>query len=98
MKSYKVEKFIFIFSIVALAVFGISLPMHFLFGDGFFLIDLVSRLLYIYGGISMFVIAFIARRRRKRGCKNPICIEAMQAAKKELPNKIYKFCSLTVQF
>ena len=95
MKSHRIESFIFTFSIVSLIFFLISLPFGFILGDSFLLIDLISRLFYVYGSFSICVILFIVWRRKKRGHKKPLSIEAMRNAKDELPDKVYKFCSLS---
>lgn len=96
MKSHKIESFVFVLSIVSLIIFGISIPSYLIFGDRFLITDLASRLFFAYGGFSWIVIMIINWRRQKRGHKDPLSIEAMRTAKKELPNKIYKFCSLSL--
>ena len=96
MKSHKIESLIFAFSIVSFLVFLVSIPVHFVVHNRFLITDLVSRFFYAYGGISPFAIIIIGVKRKTRGYKKPLSIEAMRNAKAESPNKIYKFCSLSV--
>lgn len=96
MKSHKIEKIIFSFSIVSFVIFVLSIFSYFILGDKFWIVDVASRFIYTYGTLSVFVIIFINWRRKKRGYNNPLSIEAMRTAKKELPDKIYKYCSLSI--
>ena len=95
MKSHKTESLVYTVSVIALIIFIISTIIHFAGGDRFWITDIASRLFYGYAGISPFVIWFVNDRRKKRGHNDPLSIEAMRTAKKELPDKIYKFCSLS---
>ncbi|MBR2388507.1 MAG: DUF2971 domain-containing protein [Clostridia bacterium] len=97
MKPHKIESFVYTISVIALIVFIISIIIHFAGGDRFWITDIVSRLFYAYAGVSPIVIYLINKRRKKRGHNDPLSIEAMRTAKKELPNKIYKFCSLSLK-
>lgn len=95
MKLHRIENIVYIISKISFFVFIASILANFIFGDPFFITDLISGLLYGYGGVAIFVMIFIWYRRKKRGYKNPLSIEAMHTAKAELPSKIYKFCSLS---
>lgn len=96
MKSHRIEKIIFIISIISIGLFIVSIPVSLILGEAFMLYDFIFRTLYLYGsGIAPIVLIIILIFRKKRGYKKPQSIEAMRTAKAELPSKIYKFCSLT---
>ena len=95
MKKHKIENTIYILSIISLIVFVVSIPVHFITGDSFAFVTFVARLILIFGELSPFVIIIIKLRRKKRGYKQPLSLEAMRNAQNEIPNKIYKFCHLS---
>ncbi len=95
MKSHRIEKILFIVSIISFVIFIASIPFG-IFDNPFLVLNILARLLYTCGSaIALFVIIIILIIRHKRGYKKPLRIEAMRTAKAELPNKIYKFCSLS---
>lgn len=95
MRLHKIEKIIYIISVVSLIIFLTSIPSLLIFKDRFFMSELALRLFFVYGELCPFVILYIVFRRKKRGYKKPLSIEAMRNGKEELPSKIYKFCSLS---
>ncbi len=97
MKNHKTEHLIFTISIIATSLFIALLPIRFISADLLFvLLDSIPRMFYFYGStVAPIVIAIILIRRKKRGHKSPLSIEAFRYSKSSIPSKIYKYCYLT---
>ncbi|MGN1372728.1 MAG: DUF2971 domain-containing protein [Candidatus Coproplasma sp.] len=59
------------------------------------LFKLIVGVLYFPVGFFPFIFIYIHKQCKAKGEGKPLSLEAMRESKKHIPNKIYKFCSLT---
>ena len=58
--------------------------------------NIIATIAYMPAPAVPFVIGWILWKRKKVGEGKPLSIEAMRESRKTIPDKIYKFCSLSI--
>ena len=59
--------------------------------------NIIATIAYMPAPAVPFVIGWILWKRKRVGEGKPLSIEAMRESRKTIPNKIYKFCSLSTE-
>lgn len=94
-KKRKIENIIYKLSIIILIIFSIEILLVLVTKNDEIILAVFKKILLITRVILPLSLIIIIYFRNKRGYNKPTSIEAMRDAQKDIPDKIYKYCSLS---